>query len=303
MGNAYTTEVRAVLCSRCGAPITLSAADNVFQCKYCGASGTVDVRRDPATQAVVPSAQEEAARMARLRMQYEMGSAGNPYAGFMPPPDVAYLASLRPPQSVGPWFEAWKQAVVLLRASGTPLDQLRVLWLARSVSAVYLLLVYADPWKSRAVLETALDLLPDPAHQHLLRCQLSALATSAGDVDSAWRWLACCDPYPTNLTLDTTYRLAVMKIYLMQSNWQAVLQWLGREPREIPIDPSHAHMAGLYQVHAWDGLGYAAVADAQLDMWIGDEARTAPGCIAAVLEAHRWLQLCAKPLARRLARR
>lgn len=302
MDNAYTTEIRALLCTRCGAPITLPAAGNIFQCKYCGVSGTVEDRRAPEPPRAAPGPQEEYARLMKLRMQYQQGPTALAPYGFVPPQDVAYLAGLRPPHSLGPWFEAWKQAVALLQASGSPLDQMRVAWLARSVSAVYLGLVNSDPLRARAVLETALDLLRDPGHQHMMCCQLSGLASSVGDTESARRWLERCDPYSPWLSLDTVYRIAAAKIHLALQQWDGVILLIGREPREIPIDFPCEHMAGLYQVHAWEGLGQPAVADAQLGMWVADEAMRAPGTIAMILESHRWLQLCAAPLARRFGR-
>src|SRR5690606_40987444 len=59
----------------------------------------------------------------------------------------------------------------------------------------------------RAVLETAAELLEDRRHRHVMRCLLATYAAREGDPAAADAWLALCDPRPTDLMMDSAYRL------------------------------------------------------------------------------------------------
>jgi hypothetical protein len=93
-------------------------------------------------------------------------------------------------------------------------NQKRVAWLAQLTTTGILDLTTNDPPRARAIRETALELLPDPGYKHLIRCALSRAACLQGDLASAEQWLAACDPYPGNITLDTDYRMSASYLHL-----------------------------------------------------------------------------------------
>jgi hypothetical protein len=253
---------------------------------------------DARPQTAPPSPAEEQARLAKLRFQYDQGSQASPYTTFVAPTDVTHLVSLRPPHSWGPWFEAWKAAVALLAQQPTEHNQKRVAWLAQLVSTGILALSTTHPARARAIRETALELLPDPGHKHMLRCALSRAACLQRDLPSAEQWLAACDPYPGNLTLDTDYRLAASYLHTAHGRWQAVFETLGNQPNVIPIDYGRDFLAGLLRVHACEELGYTQAADGQLRYWFDQEKKMDGPIIFGIIKANASLGLCQRTCAR-----
>jgi hypothetical protein len=296
--SAYTTQLRALLCPTCGAPVTTPPQGGGFTCGYCRAVGSIGARTDARPHHAPPPPQEEQARLAKLRFQYEQGQLASPYSAFVAPADLTHLVALRPPHSWGPWFEAWKAAVAGLIQQPTMPNQRRVFWLAQLTGMAVLNLGSTDPMRARAVRETALELLPDPGHKHLLRCTLSRAACSQHDVASAEQWLAGCDPYPGNLTLDTDYRLSLSVLSLAQGRWQVILETLGNQPNAIPIDYGRDMLAGMLRVHACEELGYLQAADGQLRYWFEEEKKLDSPIIFGILKANAQLGLCQRTCAR-----
>jgi hypothetical protein len=91
-----------------------------------------------------------------------------------------------------------------------------------------------EPLRARAALETALDLLPDAGHRHILRCQLAVLAAREGELQAAEAWLAECDPAPEVLALDTEYRLARVELDLHQNKTLLARERLGETEGKVP---------------------------------------------------------------------
>jgi hypothetical protein len=296
--NAYTTQLRALLCPSCGAPITTPPQGGAFQCGYCRAMWSVAARMDARPQVAPPSPAQEQARLAKLRFQFEQGHLASPYSTYVAPQDVTHLAALRPPNSWGPWFEAWKSAVARLAQQPEVQNQRRVFWLAHLTGTGVLDLGSTDPTRARAIRETALELLPDPGHKHLLRCTLSRSACLQRDPASAEQWLAACDPYPGNITLDTEYRLSVSYLSLAYGRWPVVLEALGNQPDIIPIDYGRDLLAGLLRVHACEELGYTQAADGQLRYLFEAEKKLDGPILLGIVKANTPLGLCRRTCAR-----
>jgi hypothetical protein len=261
--------------------------------------GSVGARTDARVQHPPPSPAEEQARLAKLRFQHEQGHLASPYSTFVAPQDVAHLAELRPPQSWGPWFESWKYAVALLARDPSAQNQKRVAWLAQLTATGVLNLGSLDPPRARAIRETALELLPDPGHKHLLRCTLSRGACLQHDVASAEQWLAACDPYPGNITLDTDYRMSSSYLHVAHGRPAAILETLGNQPGIIPIDFGRDMLAGLLRVHAWEELGSPQAADAQLGWLFEEEKKLTSPVVLPILKSNAPLNLCRRTCARR----
>ncbi|MFO0736267.1 MAG: hypothetical protein U0270_10315 [Labilithrix sp.] len=300
MSHAYTTQFRALMCPTCGAPVTIAPQGGQFQCPYCRSIGSAGARHDGHAQRPPPSPAEEQVRISKLQMQKDMGPHASPYSSFLAPADLQFLASLRPPESWGPWFEAWKQSVIMLTQQGaTEPNQKRVAWLATLTSTPVLNLGSADPLRARAIRETALELLRDPGHQHVIRCVLSRGACLQRDVASAEQWLSACDPYPSNITLDSEYRLARAYIHTANGNWNGVIEMLGNQPNVVPLDFGRDMLGGLFRVNACEELGWAQAADGQLD-WLFQQERQLDGPVLfGIMKANAPLGLCRRICARR----
>lgn len=294
--DAYTTKLRVLLCPNCAATISSASEGGRYRCEYCGAIGVIDARIDAhAGHAPI----DEAARLAGLRLQFEQGHLASPYSPYLVPKDVLHLLELRPPASDAPWRKAWKRAVEKLAHKASKTAQRRVYCLANMVSTAVLSLGQTDPLRARAVLETAIELLPDAGYKQIFRCDLVSSALRAGDLASAQTWLAGCDPHAHNLTVDTNYRVAAARIHCARGEWAPMLALLGREPDEIPIEWSCDVLAGLLRVHALEAVGERAAADAQLDHWIQRDQRRDGPTVGPCLESNAYMGLCQSTCGRR----
>lgn len=298
--NAYTTQFRALMCPQCGAPVTTAPQGGQFQCQYCRAVGAAGARNDGRMQRPPPSPADEQARIAKLHFQHQMGPHASPYSSFLAPDDLKYLVALRPPQSWGPWFEAWKDACMRIAQQGaTDVNQKRIAWLTTLTSTAVLNLGANDPMRGRAIRETALELLKDPGHQHNIRCVLSRAACLAHDLASAEQWLSACDPYPANITLDTEYRMASAYIHIARSSWNGVLETLGHQPNLIPMDFGRDILSGLLRTHALEELGYVPAADASLNWVFEQERHLDSPIVLSILKTNAPIGLCRRICARR----
>jgi ribosomal protein S27AE len=296
--SAYTTQLRALMCPNCGAPVTTAAQGGSFQCGYCRTMGSVAARMDARHERPPPSPAEEQARLGRLAFQHEQGHLASPYSTFVAPQDVTHLAELRPPNSWGPWLQAWKYAVGLVAQDPSPHNQKRVAWLAQLTGTAILNLGASDPTRARAIRETALELLPDPGHKQLMRCALSRSACLQGDLASAEQWLAACDPYPNNITLDTDYRMSAAYLAVAHGQWGRVLEVLGNQPGVVPIDFGRDMLAGLLRVHACEELGYLPAAEGQLRWLFEEEKKLSGPILLAIMKTNAPLNLCRRSCAR-----
>ena len=100
-----------------------------------------------------------------------------------------------------------------------------------------------SPWRTKprkraAVLETTLDVLRARRFVQQLRCLLSRLATTAGDLASARKWLELCDPRAEDLYMDSPYRLASATLEAARGNADGVRHHLGARKRDVPVAAS-----------------------------------------------------------------
>ncbi|HJL15500.1 MAG TPA: hypothetical protein RMH99_07595 [Sandaracinaceae bacterium LLY-WYZ-13_1] len=126
----------------------------------------------------------------------------------------------------------------------------------------------------RAYLETAIELLPDEGHRHILRCLLARLAAGAGELDAAEEWLSPCHPEPVDLRMDTAYRLARATLAVTRGDHRVVLALLGRD---TPLAEDYALDCALLRIHALDAEGRSDEAVAELEALeerVGEDALT-----------------------------
>jgi len=301
--RAHATEIRMMLCPQCGAPVTGPAGGGQFQCGYCRTVGTIAARDDRSAGRASPlSPEQENARIQRLWLQLQQaespqGNAGDPYDLNMVITDVAHLLQTPPAEFAAAWQQAWNGAVAMLHQDPSAVQQRRVFWLAQILGSSINPERGRDDaeWeRRRAVIETALDLLPDPGHRQILRGNLFGRALRSGDVAAAERWLAGCDPAPGYLSLDSDYRTSVAMLEIVRRNWGGVIAVLGWRPTDLPWAKPLAARAGLYRAHALEEMGYAPQA---LEQYLLAVQQLGPHA-GAMLRAADWMGLCHKLRAR-----
>jgi hypothetical protein len=295
--QASAADIRMTLCPRCGAPVTSPATGGQFQCAYCKTVGTVAARDDrPGGSPLAPD--QEKARIERLRVQQQQGNDGDPYDVNKVLSDVAHLLKVPPGEFKEAWQQAWNQAVAMLNASPSdPINQRRVFWLTSMLNSS------GNPnrgrdeaewmWR-RAVIETALDLLPDPGHRQILRGPLFGKALRSGDLASAERWIAGSDPAPAYLTLDSDYRNSHAMLETARGNWGRVVALLGERSDEFPVAQALACAGAFYRAHALEELGKPAPA---LEAYSQAVQLAGPN-LEAFMKMGEWCHLCQKLRAR-----
>src|SRR5262249_27649000 len=115
----------------------------------------------------------------------------------------------------------------------------------RQRSLVSLALQLADaedragsPARARAVLETALEALPDDGHRHMVFCRMAMAAARGGGIGSAEAWLGLCDPAAEVAELDSAYREAAAFLRRAKGDPTSVLAIIGTRADEMPTAPS-----------------------------------------------------------------
>jgi hypothetical protein len=296
--QAHATDIRMVLCPRCGAPVTSPATGGQFQCPFCQAVGTVAARDDrPAGGGSPLSPDQEKARVQRLWLQAQQGNEADPYDLNIVVTDVAHILKTPPTEFRKVWTEAWNRATSTVQADPSPMNQRRVFWLAEVLNTT------VNPERARgdeewmhrrAVIETALDMLQDPGHRQILRGTLFGRALRSGDIAAAERWLAGCDPAPAYLSLDSDYRTSLAMLEIANGRWERVLAAVGERSDEVPFVRASACSAALYRAHALEELGRSEQA-------LGEymrAAKLAEPHLDVMLKNGEWCRLCQKLRAR-----
>lgn len=291
--SAFSTEVRILTCPQCGAPIQLARQGGQIQCAYCHAPITVAARDDAPLHPAGPSLLSEAERMQGLWAQ--SGSFG---MKILPPEMRAVLAGgALTADRVGGALGIWRNYCQRASAGDHASGEFAVL-ITGSLSS-YFVVVAKDPQRQRALFESTLDALRDPAQKQVIRCNMARAAAKAGDMQAARNWFGSCDPSSPDLQADTAYRVTYAYLATAHGDLRAVLAALGPAPGSIPVAlPSRLQICVL-RANAIEKTGDLQTAIAQLVA----EARALPGgpqAIPEIAEASAQLQLCPQsmPLAR-----
>ncbi len=242
----FATQVRMLLCERCGAPLETTIEGGAVPCAYCKATNAVRPRLDrfAPTRA---SALSEPERLARLRAQ--------DHTPYKLPPSVEALA---PGGSVSEArlteaFDVFQATRQELKNTQSPEASERLYALTLVVTNTLTRL--ADSARVRSLLETTLDVVVLERHRNSLRAMLSRHAAREGDLDSAEQWLAGCDPRSDEISSDSDYRVSRAFIDTLRGRPDAVLEVLGRSDADVPIDDRLDLQAALLRAHAIEVKG------------------------------------------------
>src|SRR5690606_23210372 len=103
-----------------------------------------------------------------------------------------------------------------------------------------LMLPYTERESRRALLETALELLPDARHRHVLRCELAMSAAREGELEAADAWLELVERRPLDLLMDSAVRAAMATIEIARGRASRALSQVAERVGDVPVTPSYA---------------------------------------------------------------
>ncbi len=277
----YSHELRTLHCPNCGAPVDVALSGGTAKCTYCGTSHTV-ARRDESAdiqQAKQAPPMGESERLGMLRSQDASPQplpAGleNYVTGYEIRPEVQDHA-----------LKFWQMTRQQVQQGAPFPDQDRLYFLTILLARV------VDDRTRRPLLESALELLPDVRHRQVLRCSLAENAVLAGDVEAARQWLRPCNPRPTDLQMDTAYRVAAGCLAAAERDYSQVLSLLGTRPGDVPLADQVEAKAELLRTHGIERTQGAQVATQQLTYMMLRDPRRLHGFQHAVKELES-LELC-----------
>ncbi|MCX4244973.1 tetratricopeptide repeat protein [Paraliomyxa miuraensis] len=160
--------VRAIACINCGAPQRVPPGGGTVECGHCRSALVIEPRRVESTRsepAPLPASAYDLEAFLR-----STGCEGKPWSETLPVFRAAWNEARRQPGVEG-GYRLYGATAMLATGHGAQGDQL-----AR-----------------RAVLETAVELLPDRGHRCILRCHLARAANRLGEREAALAWLGQCD--------------------------------------------------------------------------------------------------------------
>lgn len=281
MSTFFSHTLRILACEQCGGPVEAAVDGGEFTCTYCGGVNRLARRDESADRAEAALAQDaqlsESERFARLRAQDAQPEP-------IPESIASQLVDGRLPNSNKPWAEKeWLSArTQLASAASFPVSE-------RLFHLTVLLTPHFEERRARATLETAIEVLPDARHRHVLRCLLAELAARAGDVPAAEAWLRVVHPKPVDLLMDTAYRLAAATLAITQGHFRGATEQLGMASGDVPLADRHELSADLLRIHATAELGDDAAAAQQMRTNVDALGRAV---VRAAIERHRPLVLC-----------
>ncbi|HXK17217.1 MAG TPA: hypothetical protein VNG33_05435 [Polyangiaceae bacterium] len=251
MNTALSYEVRALLCSNCGAPLAATTAGGAITCHYCQVVNLVSVRDErPLLElappgAVAPLNEEE--RLARLRAQEDRAS-GTPKS-VEQLLDKGKLPAWKLQEAFAVWQSTRKELSTSTNYDAAEL----LLHLSIELSQAYAR--QNDVVRQRALLESALDGFTLARHRQVMRSYLSRAASGVGDEQAAEHWLALCDAHSDDLEMDSHFRLARAFLDTARLNYSAVLRTLGRGNADVMILAGFRVLAGVLRANAIEKLG------------------------------------------------
>lgn len=256
--NAYGHDVRMSFCTSCGAPISAAPGGGQVVCGYCNQRAQVmprDERQDLAVAAQRPT-MSEAQRFDRLRQQ-----DGKP---LLPPPSLQHLmqGGGLAPANVPLAQEEWRRAHAELQAGGGYPAEERLYFLTLMLSSLFR--EQNQDAQSRALIESALDVLKEPRHRQIFHATLARSAARAGDIAGAEAWLATCTPYSDDLHTDTAWRFSRIYISTCTGDFATVLAAAGSRLGDVPIDDAYDAVVAMYRANALERTGQTAAAAEQL---------------------------------------
>lgn len=247
MDKTFSHDLRVLICPQCGGSVQTKPEGGIFQCSFCGVQMVLASRVEKPPEIVTEAPVDGEAR----RLEILRGQDGKPW---LPPPSIRHLmrhGSLAP-EKADEAVQEWQKARRELLAGPTPATAEMLHFLTMMLYQHYKR--QKDDAKLRATVETASELLTDPRYVQDTRCMLARMAARGGDLKAAQEWLALCNPAPTDLFMDSTYRFTAAYLATRQGEWREVLRLLGDEIDAVPIADTYDASCGMMRANAVEKL-------------------------------------------------
>jgi hypothetical protein len=256
MTSAFATDIRVLTCPQCGAPVKAAPSGGQVTCAYCHAQTVINARDDKPLAHVGPPV-PEAGRMQSLWAQAQA------YGNTRLPPEMVQLLAHGPltPATFPQGLALWQLYIQRAAAGDFRASELATL-MTGSLSSFCVM--HNDEVRQRALFETALDVLPNPNHKQVMRCNLARAAIKAGDLAAGEVWMASCNPTPVDLEADSAYRATYAAMATARGHFQNVLAALGPTVNAVPLVSPIQVLCNVYRANAIEKLGNVAVAAQQL---------------------------------------
>jgi len=223
------------------------ARGGAITCRFCG---VVNVLSRHTSIVPTRSESDETVRIAGLWAQLEPNAPPSPYGPSMWQGLMEEKTTYGSETGVASARAAWREARNLFAANDV--TESRVAAVAMLLAAHYG--ARGDRLEMRALLETALDMVKDPKLRHLICALLARTAAKDGRADDAVEWLRQCDPRPSDIYLDSQYRMALARIKIARGDPRGALDVIGANAGDVPIEPGNTYVLQL-RIHAYEVLG------------------------------------------------
>jgi DNA-directed RNA polymerase subunit RPC12/RpoP len=291
MAGAFDATVRVLLCANCGAALPPAPTEGgQVQCQYCRSVSIVAARDDGALSQRGPV--DEAQRQANLWSQIHNGMQIHAEVAAVTENNV--LPEKNADAALKLWAKVRETQAVDPVAVGDDL-----LFLTGALAGYYAL--KDDTVAVRAVWESALESCHEPRHRQFIRCSLSRLAARAGDLAAASEWLRPCDPQSDDLLCDTSYRLSYSYLATVQSNFDGVVQALGRTTDALPLFFANKMLCHVLRANAIEKLGDVTTATEQVKSLVAADP-TMSAILPMMAKANANLNLCPQSIPAALGR-
>lgn len=284
---------RVLACDRCGAAVEAPMTGGDLACHACHALRVVPARPDTS----IPCSPDngDAARLETLQSQD--ADAPGPPAGLEHLAEEGFLRPYELDEARQIWGQTRPQ---LEELPGDVAAAQRLVWLVRLFSETAS--IGEVELSVRGYAEAALEVVTLSRHRQYLRCLLARHVLLRGDQAEAEAWLAGCDPWPAELSMDSEFRLSSAMLATARGEFDDVLDILGAQGSRVPVLSTYEPLAVVLRANAYEGHGdVARAAEVLADLPGGAGGKTLSRLVGALPE--EW-NVCARSPrhARRLAK-
>jgi len=257
MDTAFSHALRVVVCQSCGGAVHGVAAGGEARCSVCDATTELPAR-DEAPLGAGLSRLDEDERLTRLAAQ-------DPTPPSLPPAVEplardGVLIAARAAEA----FDEWQLSRVALKGGAAAAEE-------RFFTITLLLAPHmaqqGDDLMLRAVLETALDLLPSPSAKQVVRALAAREAARLDDLPAAEEWFAPCDEASPDLRADSAYRVTAAYLATHKRQFERVLDVLGETGGAVPMSDDLVALGAVLRANALERTD-------RLDAAVGELAAT-----------------------------
>jgi hypothetical protein len=251
--NKLDVAIRVLACQRCGGPVQALPAGGTFPCAFCGALLVLAPRARHALGA--PTLPEpERLKLLSTQVSVDHSRGVTEFSHFV-------RDGLHDPAFLDEALAVWNELRAKLQVT-VDSDAVDRFFVFTKVVADQL----PDAERKRAVLETAVETLPNASDRHVMYARLARVAINEGELDAARAWLALCDTHSIVIEADTELRIALARLALAERDYPTVLEHLGPRDGALPIHDRGRMLAAVYRAHAYESLGDLATATSELTL-------------------------------------